>query len=866
MKLVISVEVSDIDLRQAIEDITGQKFNKENKILSPFSNEKTPSFAIYFDSNNNKWKFKDFSSGKNGDAIDFVKEVKGISYNEAREYLGLTIEKSEQEKQIERVQGFIDWQIKKFGWKDKLIGLFPFTNDKGKIAYFKAKFKDNEGKKRLSYYHIEDDKVVNKRGSEEFPYNLYEALQGIENGKILIISEGEKDANLLNNVLSKNKYVATSVKNVKDLSKLRDANIYVCGDTGEAGKKYIKWIKSELLQHSNIFKVINLPGIEKLGDNKDVGDWMETGHTENDLLEAFNRSLDLKNKYELQQDHFGIYKTIFSEGNEKRKYIANFSIETAYNIKFVDENSEGIKLVLKSPLGNIIERIDKVSVFDDLKSFRNFLGSMDLVFTGATNDLMALKVWIRKYFALTDKEIYTGTCFLFNKSGELGLITQKGTITSQKYNSNILSDGGASVDILNIEPVSKEELQELRKYMFNFTTLDKSYSIIGTIINNLAVAQTMKLNIKLHHLLIVGESGSGKSTILENVIAAILNYPKDAMKSIGEITRFALIKNLSEGNYSILFEEHKPSRMRESQVLMISEILRNLYDRHSIDRGNRNLINKTFPLTRPLIIAGEERYSNGEKALYERSCIVYLSKGQRTKGQTAAMEWLINHQDILNKLGRSIIEQIISLPVEEYKKIREDISSKIKNLKDRPLNTAINICCGIEILNRVFANFGVEEVKDYESLVVKNIFDEIVDTQNAIGTEVEEILILFNQMIEDDKVTEPNKIVKVNNKTVCIRTSEMFNQIYEYIKRIGLKKQILEVKDFRKQAKLAGYILKLSGGTISVNGKNYRGDNYSKEKLSKLKVYEIVPEDFTEVDFEEGEQEKIYSNVMLFKK
>lgn len=41
------------------------------KILSPFKNERNPSFTIYY--KKNKWKFKDFSSGKSGDYLDLVK-------------------------------------------------------------------------------------------------------------------------------------------------------------------------------------------------------------------------------------------------------------------------------------------------------------------------------------------------------------------------------------------------------------------------------------------------------------------------------------------------------------------------------------------------------------------------------------------------------------------------------------------------------------------------------------------------------------------------------------------------------------------------------------------------------------------------
>lgn len=305
--------------------------------------------------------------------------------------------------------------------------------------------------------------------------------------------------------------------------------------------------------------------------------------------------------------------------------------------------------------------------------------------------------------------------------------------------------------------------------------------------------------------------------------------------------------------------------MKEFRVLMISDTLRNLYDRHSVDRGNRNLINKTFPLIRPIIIAGEERFANNEKALYERSCIVYLSKNLRTKENTQSMEWIIEHEAILNKLGRSIIDQILSLSVEEYEKIRKEAAAKIEGLKDRPLNTAINICTGIEILNKVFASFGIEKVGNYENLVVKNIIDEIVDNKNGSGTEVEEILIFFNEMLEDGRVLEPSNVVRIIDKIVCIRTNEMFNQIGEHIRRIGFKKQILEVKDFKRQAKLAGYIVKLSGRVLSLDSKSTKFDIYNTDKLKKLGADEIVPPDIQEIDIEEGKQHEVFDNVTLLK-
>lgn len=63
--------------------ITLKKAGQNYRALSPFNNEKTPSFYVV----PSKGIFKDFSSGKGGDAITFVMEHEGLSYPEALRYL-----------------------------------------------------------------------------------------------------------------------------------------------------------------------------------------------------------------------------------------------------------------------------------------------------------------------------------------------------------------------------------------------------------------------------------------------------------------------------------------------------------------------------------------------------------------------------------------------------------------------------------------------------------------------------------------------------------------------------------------------------------------------------------------------------------
>src|SRR5690349_23851668 len=73
-----------LDIIDVIGDFVSLKRSGQNyKALSPFTNEKTASFYVV----PSKGIFKDFSSGKGGDAITFVMEHEGMSYVEALRYL-----------------------------------------------------------------------------------------------------------------------------------------------------------------------------------------------------------------------------------------------------------------------------------------------------------------------------------------------------------------------------------------------------------------------------------------------------------------------------------------------------------------------------------------------------------------------------------------------------------------------------------------------------------------------------------------------------------------------------------------------------------------------------------------------------------
>lgn len=90
-----NVDIVDI-IREYVPTL--KNTGRDYKALSPFTNEKTPSFIV----SRNKQMFKDFSSGKGGDVIKFVQEFHNMSFNEAVEFLaekiGLDLKKNLSQK------------------------------------------------------------------------------------------------------------------------------------------------------------------------------------------------------------------------------------------------------------------------------------------------------------------------------------------------------------------------------------------------------------------------------------------------------------------------------------------------------------------------------------------------------------------------------------------------------------------------------------------------------------------------------------------------------------------------------------------------------------------------------------------------
>ena len=162
-----------VDIVDVVSDfVTLKKSGQNYKALSPFANEKTPSFFVV----PAKGIFKDFSSGKGGDSFTFVMEHEKLSYTETIRYLA---KKYGVEIKEDRIS---DEGRAEQSEREGLYILMNFAKD-----FYKNLLVENEEGKSigLSYFR---ERGFNDRTIEKF--ELGYALEGWENFSKEAIAKG----------------------------------------------------------------------------------------------------------------------------------------------------------------------------------------------------------------------------------------------------------------------------------------------------------------------------------------------------------------------------------------------------------------------------------------------------------------------------------------------------------------------------------------------------------------------------------------------------------------------------------------------------------------------------------------------------
>lgn len=432
--------------------------------------------------------------------------------------------------------------------------------------------------------------------------------------------------------------------------------------------------------------------------------------------------------------------------------VTNFIIEPLDKIE--SELANKLRVNIKRKDGCTFERTFNIKT-DLMGGYSAFKKALDelLIFDGADRELEAIKRIILTKPFTTKKGL---TCSGFHKVDDKWIFTTgSGTVDQdlKPVENIILLKNPETLDsnILEKDPIKADELKIIADKLFNFNDLGKAATIMGCMASVFFKEKMLAEKIKFNHLFVIGESGSGKSSTIEDIVIPIMNMESN-IKGADKITKFALEKIASSTNFlPLIIDEYKPFKMRDFQVDMISDAIRNIYGNIGVDKGNKDQTVSRYVLKSPVLLIGEDNIKDNETAALERALKVNFSKLESKKEErTAAYKFLKDNSKLLNKLGRSLLNESLELPSEDIKTghkfyidntIPKDINA------DRIINSIANCMLGIGLIKGVFDELNVdfkltgytyeEVLESINNTVYFDLLDESTESKSVIDNIIE---------------------------------------------------------------------------------------------------------------------------------
>lgn len=866
-----------------------------------FHNDKTPSLRL--SDKGNRAIYHCFGCGEQGDIINFICKMENIdnitALRKAYDILGRELKYSTiNDNKVENFKNFIKTNqstIIKNKETYNLEEIYIYFDEDKKPLYCKIKYKNLFGKKHFITKSLIEMDIGYKYGDHKYFEqckkvldNLLEIKKAISKDDWIFFVEGEKDVE----TLSKINLPATTICTKKWKSSydedLKNAKVIFIGDSGRSGQEFKNFIVEKLKKCCKGLKIIDLPGLENIGDgkNKDVTDWLESGKTSKELLQIVKKSLNILDKNTLQQDEDGIYEVIDKIENEEvkesRRYLTNFQIIDVTLYRNEDNKDQIIKLNIKSNHRQSIIEADARLCFSDLKIFRRYLG-IDYIFYGEIQDLTKLHQWIINYFIKEDISIFTRSG-IRKINDEYVLVTNKGTLKSNgefditRKSINTIHN----IDFTNLDILNKDEAEILSKYLFNFNSKENIYNTLGlgaaNILNTFARESSMN---NLPILQDLGESKSGKSKVLK-ILRLLFNDTNPGI-SLSVLTDFELLKYFDETYLPVFLDEVNISKVDNCKINFLSNHIRAIVEGYENTKVTENSTLQKFTYNASLIISGDEEIQ--ETAIKSRSNIVWYTRSDFTREGKESVEFLCNSEDgsnLLRRFSKSLYLRVLNYYIDgafdnEYlvTRFKYDFDEKLYLSNSTEINTAIYTMMGLELIYNTFESLGVNmnniiNLEEASNIIINNLKCNVLEeSQNEFKSDYEKLLEDINNLIyiPDRKIRlEENVHYRIlpDNIHIAFDFKSIYDKLNNYYKQYkNDSEKLLNYNTFIKMISKSEYIADLDSKKhyravkikALVEDKNGLPDYIIKhkmmfilkiDKVKKLEMDNILPIDYNE--------------------
>ncbi|WP_052476118.1 phage/plasmid primase, P4 family [Cohnella kolymensis] len=268
------------NIRNLIEEMLPHPIrwsHEEGQTRCPFHDDQTPSFSV----NPVKGVWHCFS-GCGGGSIQVLSERLGFKFPAFLSEPNLP-------------EAIAPPAIKKFHKHEQE---HIYQDNIGNPVFLVGRDPSPQGKKIMMYHAVNGQWFVGKGQHRPLPYQLPRVISAIDRGLPVVIVEGEKDADTVNNKFQDIGLVATT--NMGGALKWNrddeyncyfwNAEVYIIPDNDDIGRKHAQEVSSTVGRYARSVSIIGLPDLPCKGD---VTDWFALGNSPEAFLALLSKQTPL---------------------------------------------------------------------------------------------------------------------------------------------------------------------------------------------------------------------------------------------------------------------------------------------------------------------------------------------------------------------------------------------------------------------------------------------------------------------------------------------------------------------------------------------------------------------------------------------
>ena len=533
------------------------------------------------------------------------------------------------------------------------------------------------------------------------------------------------------------------------------------------------------------------------------------------------------------------------------KTISNFRIEI---IDEVDNLNDGglltsTEYTMKFHLNNGMTLVKRVqsSNFSSASQYKKWIKSdtIQLSYMGNDNELELIQQRIIRDSKGITKRTGIDHTGIYSYKGKHGFVgVDKSFYDDESLCVEIVSSfeptGCILSELEDMEKIGKDEMENLLKVIFDFNCRSVTVPIVSWCVAAFFKERFREINWKMPHLMVIGEAGSGKSSISESIITPLFSIKSSAL-ACDKLTQFSSTKAICSSNVvPTILEEFKPSRLG-ARVNQISALLRSAYDCQEVRKGTASLKVIEFLYRSPIVVVGEA--STEEKAIKDRSIEVTCSLFNRTQEHTDNYFKLVDYEELLKKLGKSILVEALSI---ENDKMRDMLQENLRYFQQTTTFSSRNqaglaiLLFGMRILKKMCEDMGLD-FSNLTGIAGSEIAQSVVESMTSglgdgSGTssksEVEKTIEIFSTLAKG-KLIEEGVHYSINraNNEVTFYLKELYPVYTKYHRDYNLTSDVdlLSKNTFSKQLRNSIYFKALDN-RVYVR-KDYLGNVISNASL-----------------------------------